>query len=72
MKIKLKMRGFFLSSCMHGSEVCIVGMQRNNFLLLIKVIKEWKFYVNLYLKIILYYKSLNLQEKSILFSINMK
>ena len=53
----------------NGSEVCIVGMQRNNFLELIKVIKQCKFYLNLCFKVILYYKSLNLHAKSILFSI---
>ena len=31
----------------NGSDVCIVGMQRNNFLRLFKVIKQWKFYLNL-------------------------
>ena len=31
----------------YGSVICNVGMQRNNFLQLIKVIKQWKFYLNL-------------------------
>ena len=53
------------------SEVCIVGMQRNNFLQFVKVIKQWKFYLKpLSQSYILYYKSLNLHAKSILFSIN--
>ena len=31
----------------YGSELCSVGVQRNNFLQLIEVIKQWKFYLNL-------------------------
>ena len=50
----------------HGFEVCIVGMQRNKFSVLIKVYKQWKFYLNLCFKIILYYETLNLHKKLIL------
>ena len=46
-----------------GSEVCNVGVQRNNFLQLIKVIKQWKFYLNLWYKIIWYCKTINLHAK---------
>ena len=56
----------------NGSEVCIVGMQRNNFLQLLKVTKQWKFYLNLRYKAILYYKTVNLHTKLILISINLK
>ena len=40
----------------HGPEVCNVGVQRNNFCQLIKVIKQWKFYLNLCYKVIWYCK----------------
>ena len=56
----------------YESEVCIVGMQRNNFLPLFKVTKQCKFYLNLRYKAILYYKTLNLHTKLILISINLK
>ena len=36
----------------NGSEVCNVGVQRNNFLQLIKVIKQRKFDLNLCYKVI--------------------
>ena len=50
----------------HGFEVCIVGMQRNNFSVLIKVYKQWEFNLNLCFKVILYYETLNLHTKLIL------
>ena len=44
----------------------------NNFLQLIKVIKQWKFYRNLCYKDIGYYKTINLHAKLISIIINWK
>ena len=73
----LKQRLFALEftckmSIQYGSEVCNVGVQRNNFLQLIKVIKQWKFYLNLWYKIIWYCKIINLHAKLISIIINWK
>ena len=56
----------------NGFEVCNVGVQRNNFLQLIRVIKQWKFYLNLCYKDIGYYKTINLHAKLISIIINWK
>ena len=53
-------------------EVCIVGVQRNNFFQLTKIIKQWNYYLNLYNKVILCYKILNPHAKLILISTNLK
>ena len=63
---------FYKTKKSDGSEVCMVEMQRNNFLRLIKVIKTMEILSKPFYKVILYYKSLNLLGKSILFRINVK
>ena len=55
-----QMRKYSLQFIFYGFEVCIVRVQQNNFFFqLIKIVKQWDSYLNLYHKVILYYKILN-------------